>query len=46
MELGTAIFAQFVVFAAMCAAPLLGFGIKLTPAPVRSGYVRRQLGER
>ncbi len=38
------IFAQIAVLAAVCAAPILAFGVKLVPAP--AGYVRRRLGER
>ena len=46
MEMGITIFAQFAVLAAVCAAPILAFGIKLMPAPAPAGYVRKRLGER
>jgi hypothetical protein len=46
MEIGITIAVQFAVLAIVCVGPILAFGIKLMPAPVPAGYVRRRLGER
>ncbi len=46
MEMGITILAQIAVLSAVCAAPVLAFGIKLMPAPAAAGYVRKRIGER